>query len=171
MAAGGEGVENSMEYLLKKYLLLLATLVATVTYAAGLNPPGGSWPEDSPPSPGGRRIAGDSILRQTNYQRYIVFYFFNAFSFAASLVVSLLLLVLRKGIPRYLLHLMQTVMVVDLLGLVGAYAAGSGHDRFTRRILTAARRRASARSCGRRASARSCWCSPSSRRPSRTRPG
>jgi hypothetical protein len=26
---------------------------------------------------------------------------------------------------------MQTVMVVDLLGLVGAYAAGSSHDRFT----------------------------------------
>ena len=65
---------GSTEYQLKKYLLLLATLVATVTYAAGLNPPGGSWPEDSPPSPGGRRIAGDSILRQTNYQRYIVFY-------------------------------------------------------------------------------------------------
>ena len=69
---------GSTEYQLKKYLLLLATLVATVTYAAGLNPPGGSWLEDSP-SPGGRRIAGDSILRQTNYRRYIVFYCFNAF--------------------------------------------------------------------------------------------
>ena len=32
---------GSTEYQLKKYLLLLATLVATVTYAAGLNPPGG----------------------------------------------------------------------------------------------------------------------------------
>ncbi|PUZ45600.1 hypothetical protein GQ55_8G237600 [Panicum hallii var. hallii] len=116
-----------MEYLLKKYLLLLATLVATVTYAAGLTQPGGSWPEDSP----GGRTAGDSILRVTNYRRYIVFYCFNAISFAASLVVGLLLLVLRKGISVLLLHLMQTVMVVDLLGLVGAYAAGSSHDRFT----------------------------------------
>ncbi|CAN6373190.1 unnamed protein product [Urochloa humidicola] len=122
-------VEESMEYVLQKYLLLLATLVATVTYAAGLNLPGGSWPEDSPAE--GRR-AGDSILRATNYTRYIVFYSFNAISFAASLVVGLLLLVLRRErTPWYLLWPMQVVMVVDLLGLVGAYAAGSSHDRFT----------------------------------------
>ncbi|RLM58938.1 uncharacterized protein C2845_PM18G11600 [Panicum miliaceum] len=124
MAEKDDAIEISMEYLLKKYLL---TLVATVTYAAGLTQPGGSWPEDSP----GGRTAGDSILRETNYRRYIVFYCFNAISFAASLVVGLLLLVLRKGISVLLLHLMQTVMVVDLLGLVGAYAAGSSHDRFS----------------------------------------
>ncbi|CAL4990096.1 unnamed protein product [Urochloa decumbens] len=121
------GVEKSMEYLLKKYLLLLATLVATVTYAAGLNLPGGSWPEDSPAE---GRLAGDSILRETNYTRYIVFYVFNATSFAASLVVGLLLLVLRDG-TTWLLGIMQAAMVVDLLGLVGAYAAGGSHDRFT----------------------------------------
>ncbi|CAN6373187.1 unnamed protein product [Urochloa humidicola] len=124
----GDVVEESMEYVLKKYLLLLATLVATVTYAAGLNLPGGSWPEDSPAE---GRHAGDSILRETNYTRYIVFYSFNAISFAASLVVGLLLLVLRQRTPWYLLWPMQAVMVVDLLGLVGAYAAGSSHDRFT----------------------------------------
>jgi hypothetical protein len=124
----GGGVEKSMEYQLKKYLLLLATLVATVTYAAGLNLPGGSWPEDSPAK---GWLAGDSILRETNYTRYIVFYTFNAVSFAASLVVGLLLLVLRKGVTVHLLCLMKIVMVVDLLGLVGAYAAGGSHDRFT----------------------------------------
>ncbi|CAO2142508.1 unnamed protein product [Urochloa humidicola] len=103
-------VDESMEYVLKKYLLLLATLVATVTYAAGLNLPGGSWPEDSPAE--GRR-AGDSILRATNYTCYIVFYSFNAISFAASLVVGLLLLVLRRErTPWYLLWPMQVVMVV-----------------------------------------------------------
>jgi len=116
-----------MEYDLKKYLLLLATLVATVTYAAGLNLPGGSWQDDTP----GGQVAGDSILRDTNYRRYIVFYCFNAISFAASLVVGLLLLVLHKGTADYLLRLLQTVMVLDLLCLVGAYAAGSSHDSFT----------------------------------------
>ncbi|CAO2149866.1 unnamed protein product [Urochloa humidicola] len=134
-AKDDNGEEESMEYVLKKYLLLLATLVATVTYAAGLNLPGGSWPEDSPAE--GRR-AGDSILRATNYTRYIVFYSFNAISFAASLVVGLLLLVLRRErTPWYLLRPMQVVMVVDLLGLVGAYAAGSSHDRFTTACSTA----------------------------------
>jgi hypothetical protein len=96
MAEGGEGVEESMEFLLKKYLLLLATLVATVTYEVGLNLPGGSWAEDSP---GRRQVAGDSILRETSYRRYIVFYCFNAFSFAASLVVGLLVLVCARASP------------------------------------------------------------------------
>ena len=38
--AGG-GVSSEWEYRLRKYLLLLATLVATVTYTAGLSPPAG----------------------------------------------------------------------------------------------------------------------------------
>lgn len=89
---------SPMECQLKKYLVLLATLVATVTYAAGLNPPGGSWLEDG--GGGGRwQLAGDAILQDTNYWRYIVFYWFNAISFAASLVVSLLFLLLHKGRP------------------------------------------------------------------------
>ena len=117
-----------MEYQLKKYLLLLATLVATVTYAAGLNPPGGSWLEDDAAA---GELAGDSILRETNYIRYIVFYCFNAISFAASLVVSLLLLLLHRGDQGWLLKLTRAVMVVDLLVLMGAYASGGSHDRFT----------------------------------------
>jgi hypothetical protein len=123
----------SMEYQLKKYLLLLATLVATVTYAAGLNPPGGSWLEDTPAK---GQLAGDSILRDTNYIRYIVFYCFNAISFATSVVVSLLLLLLlHRGDQGWLLKLTRAVMVVDLLdrpvGLMGAYAAGGSQDKFT----------------------------------------
>ncbi|KAL6638821.1 hypothetical protein ACP70R_023457 [Stipagrostis hirtigluma subsp. patula] len=121
--------EPSTEYRLKKYLLLLATLVATVTYAAGLNPPGGSWLEDS--SEG--EVAGDSILRETNYMRYIIFYYFNAISFGASLFVCLLLLLVRgngQG-SRAALYAIRTVMVIDLLGLMGAYAVGGSHDTFT----------------------------------------
>ncbi|CAO2149865.1 unnamed protein product [Urochloa humidicola] len=119
------------EYQLKEYLLLLATLVATVTYAAGLNLPGGSWLEDEPAE---GRIAGDSILRQTNFTRYIVFYYFNAISFAASLLVGLLLLLLHRDGGKWgvwLLRLVRGVMVVDLLGLTGAYAFGGSHDGFT----------------------------------------
>ncbi|CAN6363539.1 unnamed protein product [Urochloa humidicola] len=120
---------SPMEYQLKKYLLLLATLVATVTYASGLNPPGGSWLEDSPAE---HRLAGDSILREGNYIRYIIFYCFNAISFAASVVVSLLLLLLHKADQgRWLLKLTRAVMVVDLLGLMGAYTAGGSQDKFT----------------------------------------
>lgn len=106
--------------------------MATVTYAAGLNLPGGSWLEDTPEG----QLAGDSILRHTNYTRYIVFYYFNAISFAASLLVGLLLLLLHQegnDWGGWLLHIVRTVMVVDILGLMGAYGAGSSHDEFTTR--------------------------------------
>jgi hypothetical protein len=123
---------GSTEYDLKKYLLLLATLVATVTYAAGLNLPGGSWLEDTPEG----QLAGDSILRETNFTRYLVFYYFNAISFAASLLVGLLLLLLHQegnDWGGWLLYIVRIVMVVDMLGLMGAYGAGSSHDDFTTR--------------------------------------
>lgn len=45
-AGAGDGAKpssSSMEYQLRQYLLLLASLVATVTYGAGLNLPGGAW--------------------------------------------------------------------------------------------------------------------------------
>ncbi|XP_066342176.1 uncharacterized protein [Miscanthus floridulus] len=126
----GASTSTSAEYQLKKYLVLLATLVATVAYVAGLNPPGGSWLKDHTDTLS-RHLAGDSILRETNYIRYIVFYCFNAISFAASLVVSLLLLLLHRGDQGWLLKLTRAVMVVDLLGLMGAYASGGSHDRFT----------------------------------------
>lgn len=80
-------------------------------------------------------MAGDSILRETNYRRHIVFYYFNAISFAASLLVGLLLLILHqegKGFGSGLvLQIVRLVMLVDLFGLMGAYGVGGSHDSFT----------------------------------------
>ncbi|WVZ81470.1 hypothetical protein U9M48_028844 [Paspalum notatum var. saurae] len=116
---------SSTEYQLRKYLLLLATLVATVTYAAGLNLPGGAWQDTKD-----GHLAGDPILQHAHRQRYLTFYYCNATAFAASLVVSLLLLVLN-GKNKKWEALLRVVMVLDLLGLMGAYVAGSCRDTFT----------------------------------------
>uniref|UniRef100_A0A0D9WPF5 PGG domain-containing protein n=1 Tax=Leersia perrieri TaxID=77586 RepID=A0A0D9WPF5_9ORYZ len=116
---------SSSEYQLKNYLLLLATLVATVTYGAGLNLPGGFWQETHE-----GHFAGDPILPGNHYQQYIMFYYCNATAFAASLVICLLLLVLDEK-STHCAAALRIVMVFDLLGLMGAYAAGSCRDEFT----------------------------------------
>jgi hypothetical protein len=103
------------EYHLRKCLLLLATLVATVTYTGGLTLPGGVWQDGED-----GHLAGDPIL---------VFYYCNSAAFSASLVVILLILVLNKE-SRKLLTVLRLVMLLDLLGLLGAYVAGSCRDKF-----------------------------------------
>uniref|UniRef100_A0ACD5WT27 Uncharacterized protein n=1 Tax=Avena sativa TaxID=4498 RepID=A0ACD5WT27_AVESA len=126
-----------------KYLMLLGILAASVTYQAGLAPPGGTWGDDddttpsslSPSlSPSPSAVAGNPILLDSYPERYQAFFYCNATSFVASIVVIMLLLqhtlkkkkkdktTERRGVP---LWTVQTAVVLDLLGLLGAYAAGS----------------------------------------------
>ncbi|KAJ1292444.1 hypothetical protein BS78_02G391600 [Paspalum vaginatum] len=122
---------TTTEYQLRTYLLLLATLVATVTYAAGLNLPGGVWPDNQPrQQQANQHPVGDPILPDTQHRRYLVFYYCNATAFTASLVVCLLLLALEEDSRGYA-AVLRMVMVLDLFALMGAYAAGSCRDRFT----------------------------------------
>ncbi|EEE65553.1 hypothetical protein OsJ_21030 [Oryza sativa Japonica Group] len=103
----------------KKYLMLLAVLAASIAYQAGLNPPGGFWPDD-----GGHK-AGNPILHDVNHRRYKTFFCFNAFSFMSSIVVIMLLLsrtIREKDVHIDVLYL---IMILDLLGLMTAFAAGS----------------------------------------------
>ncbi|XP_024318010.1 uncharacterized protein LOC112271949 [Brachypodium distachyon] len=136
MAAGQ--CKQPWEYSLRKYLLLLATLVVTVTYAAGFNPPGGIWQDSGSHQGGERRLAGDPIIRDTDYHRYLAFYYCNATAFAASLVLIVLILILavrhdkekKKDAVWVASDVvpLRAVMVVDLLSLMGAYAAGTCED-------------------------------------------
>ncbi|CAD6254778.1 unnamed protein product [Miscanthus lutarioriparius] len=129
---------------LQKYILLLASLVATVTYAAGFSPPGGVWQDTA-----AGHLAGDPIIRDTHHKRYVAFFYCNATAFAASLVVIVTTLTLAylddykdkysgsKIVVQYMkrqwiaVRTLQTAMVLDLLSLMGAYAAGTCRDTFT----------------------------------------
>ncbi|KAF7011352.1 hypothetical protein CFC21_025672 [Triticum aestivum] len=134
-----------VKYEKRKSLMLLGILAASVTYQAGLAPPGGTWGDDdnaSSPSPSPSpsslspspsaayiSVAGNPILLNTNAERYQAFFYCNATSFVASVVVIMLVLLRtvkkKRGAP---LWAMQTAVVLDLLGLLGAYAAGSCRD-------------------------------------------
>jgi hypothetical protein len=99
-------------------------MAATVTYAAGFNPPGGVWQDTE-----AGHLAGDSIIRDTHYPRYLVFFYCNAAAFAMSIVVIIIIFILavvheKKGLWISMIPL-RVAMVLDLLGLVGAYAAGT----------------------------------------------
>ncbi|CAL5093823.1 unnamed protein product [Urochloa decumbens] len=134
MANPGGAAGDSWEYILRKYLLLLASLAATVTYGAGFNPPGGVWQ-----SAANGHIAGDPIIRETSHARYLAFFYSNATAFASSLVVIVLVLILSLLHDKPEIHLrlapvlpvLRFVMVLDLLSLMAAYAAGTFRDVLT----------------------------------------
>lgn len=57
--------------------------------------------------------------------RYLVFFYSNSTSFVASIVVIVLLLPQWRNNKDWSLKVMNTTIFLDLLALLGAYAAGS----------------------------------------------
>ena len=84
-----------------------------------MDPPGGLWQDK-----GDGYIAGDPILITTNIRRYRAFYYCNSVAFVASLLV--IVLVQTERLIKH--HVLEAAMILDLFGLIGAYAAGSCRD-------------------------------------------
>jgi hypothetical protein len=116
----------------RKYLMLLGILVASVTYQAGLEPPGGVWDSNDK-----GHAAGNPIMHDNRHPRYLAFFYSNSTSFVASIVVIILLLPERMEQPRWWLAVMNMTIVLDLLGLLIAYAAGSSRSWKTSAYVTA----------------------------------
>jgi hypothetical protein len=99
--------------------MLLGILAASVTYQSGLEPPGGVWQNNS-----NLHSAGNPVLHDTNKPRYQAFFYSNSTSFMASIVVIVLLI--QETLQRIdlLVYAMHSAVVLDLLGLLAACAAG-----------------------------------------------
>ncbi|KAE8038549.1 hypothetical protein FH972_011048 [Carpinus fangiana] len=69
----------------RNVLLVLATLIATVTFQAGVNPPGGIWQDERD-----GHIAGRAIYA-SNKEAYYVFLISNTLAFSTSILVIMCL--------------------------------------------------------------------------------
>uniref|UniRef100_M8CTV7 PGG domain-containing protein n=1 Tax=Aegilops tauschii TaxID=37682 RepID=M8CTV7_AEGTA len=137
---------ETARYTTRKYLMVVSILGASVTYQAGLIPPGGVWPDTNSSSNDGH-AAGDPVLQDSNKRRYSLFFYSNPVSFLASVVVICLLQLdeplymfarKRKGQLRdvggattsppsksdELLRVALSTILLALVGLLFAYASG-----------------------------------------------
>nr|CAB3491995.1 unnamed protein product [Digitaria exilis] len=130
-SSGNKGSDDTIEpHTERRYLVLLAILAASVTYQAGLVPPGGFWPDNKD-----GHAAGNPVLHDSNHHRYYIFFYCNSTSFATSIaVIALLILELihmenkDDGQRTLLIHVAHYMMLLDLVGLLGAYASGSSRE-------------------------------------------
>jgi hypothetical protein len=124
----GDGVKDDTMTRLSKILMVFALFAATVTYTAGLNPPGGFWPD----SQEGHR-AGDPVLQDFHHWlRFMAFLVFNSAAFAAS-VVAVMLLTTMNSDPKDKEESFPAAYWFALVALVGLlFAYGLGSSRKTR---------------------------------------
>ena len=74
-------------------ILVVAVLIVTATYQAGLSPPGGYWEDDSPND---GHTAGQMTM---SFNLALFFYIFNGFAFFSSLYVIIILII---GLPMWM---------------------------------------------------------------------
>lgn len=97
---------------MKEALLVVATLLATITFQAGLNPPGGTFQDNE-----NGHIAGEAIMSYLNGYKW--FTSFNTLGLFASVSLILLLvsgLSLKRKISIHLLIFITWIAVGSILG-------------------------------------------------------
>ncbi|KAG8064099.1 hypothetical protein GUJ93_ZPchr0004g39155 [Zizania palustris] len=112
-------------YHFRGWLMLVATLTASITYAAALNPPGGVWQADDVAK---GYVAGYPVLRDKSAWRYFVFFYCNATAFASSLCI-ILLLAITKLFSATKIMAFNLLVAVDMISLAVAFVAGSSSSR------------------------------------------
>ncbi|XP_051137629.1 ankyrin repeat-containing protein ITN1-like isoform X2 [Andrographis paniculata] len=99
---------------MRSALMIVASLIASVAFQAGVNPPGGLWQDDSKPGDQPVYKAGFSIFARNYPGDYVLFYIYNTISFISSLSIILLLI---SGLPVTRKLFMWILMVVTWVAI------------------------------------------------------
>lgn len=100
-------------------LMVVASLIATMAFQSGLNPPGGLWQDDSPDQ---RHQAGQAIMASKYPTDYSYYLSYNTTGFIASLSIILLLI---TGLPfkrRLFMWLLTAIMGVAITSMALTYS-------------------------------------------------
>lgn len=106
---------------LRGWLMVLATVTASITWNAALNPPGGFWQADDAAN---GYVAGGSVFRDKNNSKYRVFFLFNFAGLYSSLVI-LVLLSINWLFRRTHAMVFNILVSMDLVSLFASVIFGS----------------------------------------------
>jgi hypothetical protein len=109
---------------LRGWLMVLATVIASITYASGLTPPGGFLDMDTLPRTDPDYGPATPVLRFTSRNRYSTFYYCNTAALALSL--SIIVLLASQDLRRLAkMKVLEILVALDVLALLIAYIVGS----------------------------------------------
>ena len=107
-------------------LMVVATLISTMAFQAGVNPPGGFWQDDKLPDPNGEpqefHFAGHSIMEDKYPEKYSIIVGSSTIGLVSSLSVILLLI---SGIPynRVFVIILMIIMWIAISATALTYLA------------------------------------------------
>ncbi|KAL7258851.1 hypothetical protein ACSBR1_004876 [Camellia fascicularis] len=116
----GEWLSNKRDI-----LMVVASLIATMAFQAGVNPPGGFWQDNTPaptPAPAPPHRAGEAIMAYNYPNTYPYFIRANTTGFVASVSTILLLITGWPFKKKFFMWLLVVIMWVTITSVAFTYA-------------------------------------------------